>query len=80
MKKKIRGLRLKQVLERVPFSATIVDRLEAKGQFPKRVHCARMVLWVETEIDSYLANLTTREKGTRLPLSRCSRKTALNVD
>jgi predicted DNA-binding transcriptional regulator AlpA len=64
MKKKIRGLRLKQLLERVPFSTTTVDRLEAKGQFPKRVHFGRMVFWVETEVDSYLANLTTREKGS----------------
>lgn len=32
-----------------------LDRLEAQGKFPKRVHVSeKRVAWVETEIDAYV--------------------------
>jgi predicted DNA-binding transcriptional regulator AlpA len=61
MKKRVRWLRLKELLERVPFSRATIDRLESRGEFPPRHHLGRGVFWIEAEIESFLA---TREKGS----------------
>lgn len=61
MKTQSRGLRRRELLTKVPFSSVTVDRLERRGLFPKRHHVGRMVFWIESEVEAYLANLTTRE-------------------
>ena len=45
-----------QVREKVLYSFAHIARLEAAGQFPKRVRLGQArVGWVETEIDDWLA-------------------------
>jgi predicted DNA-binding transcriptional regulator AlpA len=61
MKKRVRWLRLKELLGRVPFSRATIDRLESKGEFPRRHHLGRGVYWIESEVELFLA---TREKGS----------------
>ena len=40
----------------IPTSRRQVDRLEAEGKFPQRVHISeRRVGWLATEIDAYVA-------------------------
>lgn len=49
-----RFLSLKTVLDRVPYSANHLARLEATGDFPKRIKLSpNRVVWVEEEIDEY---------------------------
>ena len=52
----MRILRYRQVkAEKVDLSRAQVDRLEAKGKFPKRVQLGpKSVGWVETEIDEWV--------------------------
>jgi prophage regulatory protein len=47
----------KRVLERVPFSAAHLARLEKAGRFPRRVKLgACRVGWVESEVAEWIAN------------------------
>ena len=59
MKSRTRTLiKLDTVLERVPVSRPTLDRLEARGEFPKRRHIGRLVFWDAAEVDAYLKNLS----------------------
>lgn len=48
----------------IPFSRVHVNRLEAAGLFPKRVHiAANTVRWVATEVEQYItARIAARGK------------------
>lgn len=47
----------KKVSEIVGVSTTEIDRKEAAGKFPRRVHNGFRVFWVDEEIDAYLRAL-----------------------
>ncbi len=47
----------KQVSEKIGLSRTEVDRKEAAGKFPKRVHVGFRVFWVESEVDGWMQRL-----------------------
>jgi predicted DNA-binding transcriptional regulator AlpA len=55
MKTRTRTLiKLDTVLKRIPISRPTLDRLEARGEFPRRRHIGRLVFWDSTEIERYL--------------------------
>lgn len=57
----MRLLSKKQVRERVLYSPAHIARLEAAGQFPKRVRLgAARVGWVEEEVEDWLHELIAR--------------------
>jgi predicted DNA-binding transcriptional regulator AlpA len=63
MKSKTRTLiKLDAVLDRIPISRVTVDRLEARGEFPKRRHIGRLVFWDATEIDQYVKGIGQEEE------------------
>ena len=46
----------REVLDRVPYSANHLRRLEARGEFPKRIHIGkRRVAWLRSEIEQWLS-------------------------
>jgi prophage regulatory protein len=54
----------KRVLERVPYSAAHLARLEKAGLFPRRVKLgACRVGWVETEVDEWIAARLDARRG-----------------
>ena len=57
----------RELLTMVPLSMATIDRLEAKGQFPKRIRLepTSRVAWLRREVTGYLRHLV-----------RCKRKTA----
>ena len=64
MKTRTRTLiKLDTVLQRIPISRPTLDRLEARGEFPKRRHIGRLVFWDATEIDAYLETIGMREEA-----------------
>lgn len=56
----------KQVRDKVTYSPTQIDRLEAEGKFPKRIRLGQLrVAWSEDEIDDWIkARLDERDKPT----------------
>jgi predicted DNA-binding transcriptional regulator AlpA len=54
-------LKLDTVLARIPISRPTLDRLEGRGEFPKRRHIGRLVFWDAGEIDAYLKNLSAEQ-------------------
>ena len=44
----------KEVRERISLSFAQIDRLEAEGKFPKRVHLGFRVAWVEDEVHDWI--------------------------
>ena len=69
-----RFLTKKAVLARVPYSSNHLDRLEAAGQFPRRIKLSpNRVVWVESEIDEYQdrkireRDLALAAEGNNLP-------------
>lgn len=62
----LRLLRLRQVLDLVPLSASRIRQLEGEGRFPKRVALGdAAVAWRESEIRAWLA--ARIEHGTLAP-------------
>jgi prophage regulatory protein len=55
----------KEILRLIPYSQNHLRRLEAKGQFPKRIRIgANRVAWVESEIDSWIEDrVNARTEG-----------------
>ena len=55
----------RELLTMVPHSMATVDRLEAKGQFPKRIRLepTNRVAWVRREIMTYLRHLVRRTRS-----------------
>jgi prophage regulatory protein len=54
----VRIIRKSEVIRRVGYSETTLDRKERAGEFPKRLKLGptgRAVGWVETEVDDYVA-------------------------
>jgi predicted DNA-binding transcriptional regulator AlpA len=51
-----------ELLTLVPHSMATIDRLEAKGQFPKRVRLepTSRVAWLRREVTGYLRHLARR--------------------
>jgi predicted DNA-binding transcriptional regulator AlpA len=51
-----------ELLTLVPHSMATIDRLEGKGQFPKRVRLepTNRVAWLRREVMAYLRNLAKR--------------------
>jgi predicted DNA-binding transcriptional regulator AlpA len=49
----------RELLTMVPHSMATVDRLEAKGQFPKRIRLepTNRVAWLRREVTAYLRHL-----------------------
>ena len=55
--KKLRLLRLADVLDAVPYSSSHIWRLERAGEFPKRVRVGRgRVGWVADEVQEWIAS------------------------
>jgi predicted DNA-binding transcriptional regulator AlpA len=54
-----------ELLTMVPHSMATIDRLEARGQFPKRVPLTpvRRTAWVRREIAGYLRRLAQRRRS-----------------
>ena len=55
-----------ELLTVVPHSMATIDRLEAKGQFPKRIRLepTTRVAWVRREVTGYLRGLAKRKQPT----------------
>jgi predicted DNA-binding transcriptional regulator AlpA len=51
-----------ELLTVVPYSMATIDRLEAGGQFPKRIRLepTNRVAWLHREVMAYLRHLATR--------------------
>lgn len=50
-----RSLRLPEVQQLVPYSKMHIDRLEKRGEFPKRIHLGSgRVVWLMSEITAWL--------------------------
>lgn len=46
----------KEVRAKTTYSPAHIDRLEAKGLFPKRIKLGQLrVAWVESEVDTWIA-------------------------
>ena len=54
-----------ELLTLVPHSMSTIDRLEAKGQFPKRIRLepTTRVAWVRREVTGYLRHLAKRRQS-----------------
>ena len=54
-----------ELLTLVPHSMSTIDRLEAKGQFPKRIRLepTTRVAWVRREVTGYLRHLVRRTRS-----------------
>jgi predicted DNA-binding transcriptional regulator AlpA len=54
-----------ELLATVPYSMSTVDRLEARGEFPKRVRLepTNRVGWVRREVKKHLRRFTKRRPG-----------------
>jgi predicted DNA-binding transcriptional regulator AlpA len=54
-----------ELLTVVPHSMATIDRLEAKGQFPKRIRLdpTSRVAWVRREVMAYLRHLARRRQS-----------------
>ena len=54
-----------ELLTLVPHSMATIDRLEAKGQFPKRVRLepTSRVAWLRREVTAYLRHLGKRRQS-----------------
>lgn len=58
-------LRLPAVCARVGLSRSHIHRMEAAGQFPRRVKLSQAAsAWVESEIDAWAAARVTASRGT----------------
>jgi len=53
-----------ELLTVVPHSMATIDRLEAKGQFPKRIRLepTSRVAWLRREVTAYLRHLAKRRQ------------------
>ncbi|MGR3504936.1 MAG: helix-turn-helix transcriptional regulator [Paracoccaceae bacterium] len=62
----MRLLTKKQVRDKVTYSLTHIDRLEAEGKFPQRIRLGQQrVAWCEAEIDDWIkARIEARDKPT----------------
>lgn len=68
-----RLIRLRTVLERVPYHATTIWRKELDGDFPKRVQLGgNSVAWFVDEIDAWVES---RERGCVDPSKKFKPKT-----
>ena len=58
-------VRRAELLTLVPQSMSTIDRLEAKGQFPKRIRLepTSRVAWVRREVTAYLRHLAKRRQS-----------------
>ena len=57
----MRALRFPDLKKKVPLSRPQVDRLEAAGDFPKRIQLGpKSVAWVEDEVDEWIAARAAR--------------------
>lgn len=64
MSSELRIIRFPEVKKRVGFCAFHLRRLEAKGEFPKRVRIgANSVGWVEAEITAWLSAKVAQREG-----------------
>jgi predicted DNA-binding transcriptional regulator AlpA len=54
-----------ELLTVVPHSMATIDRLEAKGQFPKRIRLepTNRVAWLRREVTAYLRHLAQRRQS-----------------
>jgi predicted DNA-binding transcriptional regulator AlpA len=54
-----------ELLTVVPHSMATIDRLEAKGQFPKRIRLepTNRVAWLRREVTAYLRHLAKRRQS-----------------
>jgi len=54
-----------ELLSLVPFSMASIDRLEGKGQFPKRIRLepTNRVAWLRREVTTYLRHLAKRRQS-----------------
>jgi predicted DNA-binding transcriptional regulator AlpA len=54
-----------ELLSLVPFSMASIDRLEGKGQFPKRIRLepTNRVAWLRCEVKAYLRRLGKRSQS-----------------
>src|SRR6516164_990834 len=54
-----------ELLSLVPFSISSIDRLEGKGQFPKRIRLepTNRVAWLRREVTTYLRHLAKRRQS-----------------
>jgi prophage regulatory protein len=54
-----------ELLSMVPLSMSSIDRLEAKGQFPKRIRLepTNRVAWLRREVMAYLRHLVKRRQS-----------------
>ena len=47
----------REVLQRIPYSANHLRRLEAKGHFPRRIRIgANRIAWLRVEVEQWLAD------------------------
>ena len=55
-----------ELLTVVPLSMATIDRLEAEGQFPKRIRLepTTRVAWLRREVTAYLRHLANRRPST----------------
>jgi predicted DNA-binding transcriptional regulator AlpA len=55
----------RELLSLVPFSMASIDRLEANGQFPKRIRLepTSRVGWLRREVAAYLRRLAKRKQS-----------------
>tara|TARA_B100000212_G_scaffold323862_1_gene284274 strand:- start:372 stop:572 length:201 start_codon:yes stop_codon:yes gene_type:complete len=51
-------LRFPQVIEKVSFSKSTINRREREGRFPPRIKWGRIVFWSSYEIEKFLKNPT----------------------
>ena len=56
MKNQAIFLRFPQVIEKVSFSKSTINRREREGRFPPRIKWGRIVFWSSYEIEKFLKN------------------------
>lgn len=58
----MKGLRLKQVEEKVGFKRSKIYDMIVEGQFPRPVKIGRANVWIEAEIDAALEEIIKKQK------------------
>lgn len=73
-----RLLRKAAVIDKTGLSGMSIDRLEAKGEFPRRLRLAQnSVAWIESEIDEWI-DLRAQDRGP-LPEPHALRRARADV-
>lgn len=59
-----RLLRIDEVRRRIPTSVSTIYKLMSQGKFPRSRKVGRMTMWLESEIEAYIAGTWVPTRGT----------------